>query len=126
MIRVFFAECVCRKVISMEINGKQKALALAAHVGWLFLGVGYVLIPLVIYLIYDGKDGFVAGHAKQALLAQFIFGILSVIVAGLTFLVVGVVLWPVLAVIGIVWFCCSILACFKVINGRSYHYPLLG
>lgn len=107
------------------IDGKQKALALTAHIGYLFLGVGYVIVPLVIYLFYDGKDPFVAGHAKQALLAQAIFSILGAVVSVLTFLLVGILLWPALALLGIVWFCCSILACFKVINGQPYHYPLL-
>ena len=107
------------------VAGKEKAMALAAHISYLFFGVGYVLVPLAIYLYYDGKDEFVAGHAKQALKAQVIFGILGAVVSALTFLVVGVLLWPVLLVVGFIWFCCSILACFKVINGEPYNYILL-
>lgn len=110
---------------SMPIEGKQKALALAAHIGYLFFGVGYIVIPLVIYLCFDGKDEFVAQHAKQALMAQAIFGVISAVVLALTFLVVGVLLWPALFILGAIWFCCSIYACFKVINGQEYHYPLL-
>ena len=72
------------------IDGKQKVLALAAHISYLFFGVGYVLVPLVLYLMYDKKDDFIAGHAKQALMAQAIFGVISAIVAGLTVLLVGV------------------------------------
>ena len=109
----------------MPVEGKQKVLALLAHVGYLLFGVGYIAIPLVIYLCFDGKDEFVAAHAKQALKAQAIFGILGAVVAFLTFLVVGVFLWPVLFILGAVWFCCSVYACFKVINGQEYHYPLL-
>ena len=107
------------------IDGKQKALALAAHISYLFFGVGYILVPLAIYLFHDGKDAFVAEHAKQALLAQAILGVLGGIALGLTFLVVGIFLWPILAALGLLWFCCSIYACFKVINGDMYHYPLL-
>ncbi|MCR5758114.1 MAG: DUF4870 domain-containing protein [Selenomonas sp.] len=108
------------------IEGKQKALALAAHIGYLFFGVGYVLVPLAIYLIYDKKDKFVAQHAKQALMAQAIFGVVCAIVTGLTALLVGVLLWPIVFLLGALWFCCSIYACFKVINEQEYHYPLLG
>ncbi len=108
------------------IDGKQKALALAAHIGYLFFGVGYVLVPLGLYLIYDKHDDFIAEHAKQALIVQAIFGIISAIVAGLTFLLVGLFLWPIVFLLGAVWFCCSIIACFKVINEKEYHYPLLG
>ena len=108
------------------IDGKQKVLALAAHISYLFFGVGYVLVPLALYLFYDKHDDFIAGHAKQALMAQVIFGVISAIVAGLTFLLIGVFLWPVVFLLGAVWFCCSIIACFKVINEKEYHYPLLG
>ena len=110
----------------MPIEGKQKALALAAHIGYLFFGVGYIVIPLIIYLCFDGKDEFVAKHAKQALMAQAIFGVISAVVLALIFLVVGVLLWPALFLLGAVWFCCSIIACFKVINEKEYHYPLDG
>lgn len=107
------------------VGGKEKALALAAHVGYIAFGLGFIVLPLVIYLIYDGKDDFVASHAKQALMVQGIFAVLSGVVTLLSFLVVGVLLWPVLGLVGLVWFCCSILACFKVINGEYYHYPML-
>ena len=46
------------------IDGKQKALALAAHISYLFFGVGYVLVPLALYLFYDKQDDFIAGHAS--------------------------------------------------------------
>ena len=109
----------------MIIEGKQKALALAAHISYLFFGVGYILVPLALYLFYDNKDAFVAGHAKQALIVQAIYGVISAIVAGLSFLIVGILFWPIIIALGIIWFCCSIYACFKVINGQEYHYPLL-
>ena len=107
------------------VAGKEKAMALAAHISYLFFGVGYVLVPLAIYLYYDGKDAFVAGHAKQALKAQVIIGIFGAVVSVLTFFLVGFLLWPVIGIIGFVWFCCSIIACFKVINGEPYNYILL-
>ena len=107
------------------ISGKQKALALAAHISYLFFGVGYVLVPLAIFLFYDGKDYFIARHAKQALMAQAIIGILGSIVSLLTFVLIGVVLWPFVIILGALWTLCSVYACFKVINGEDYHYPLL-
>lgn len=115
-----------RKGLLLMIDGKQKVLALAAHIGYLFFGVGYILVPLVLYLIYDKQDAFIAQHAKQALMAQAIFGVVSAVVTGLTVLLIGLFLWPLLLLLGGVWFCCSIIACFKVINEKEYHYPLLG
>lgn len=107
------------------VTGKEKVLAMMAHISYLFFGVGYVLVPLAIYLFFDGKDEFVASHAKQALKAQVIFGILGAVVFGLSLLVVGILLWPIIAVVGFIWFCCSIYACFKAINGERYNYILL-
>ncbi len=108
------------------IDGKQKALAIAAHIGYLFFGVGYVLVPLALYLLYDKNDEFIAGHAKQALIVQVITGIFGAIAAALTMLLIGVLLWPIVFLLGAAWFICSILACFKVLSGQEYHYPGLG
>ncbi|MBP3723913.1 MAG: DUF4870 domain-containing protein [Selenomonadaceae bacterium] len=110
----------------MEIDGKQKTLAIAAHISYLFFGVGYVLVPLFIYLYFDKKDDFVANHAKQALLAQAICGIVGAIIGILAFIVVGLLLAPVGIVLGVVWFVCSFIGAWKALNGESYHYPLLG
>lgn len=107
------------------IEGKDKFLAILAHVGYIFLGVGFVLIPLAIYLFFDGKNEFVAAHARQALKAQALVGIVGFIVTVLTFFVIGIVLWPVIIVIAIVLFICSFIACLKAINGKEYRYPLL-
>ena len=110
----------------MNIDGKQKALALTAHISYLFFGVGFIAVPLVIYLVFDKKDDFVAHHAKQALFAQAIFGIVSAIAGILTFIAIGILLWPLVAILGAVLFVCSLIGSYRVINGESYSYPLLG
>ncbi len=107
------------------IGGKEKLLAITAHCGYLAFGVGFGIIPLAIYLFNDGKNSFVAEHAKQALKAQAIIGILSFVAAILSWVLIGLVMWPFIAVLALVWFCCSIYACFRVLDGREYHYPLL-
>jgi hypothetical protein len=43
-------------------------------------------------MIYDKHDDFIAGHAKQALMAQAIFDVIGAIVAVLTTLLIGVLL----------------------------------
>lgn len=109
----------------MDIDGKQKILAIAAHLSYLFFGVGYIVVPLVIYLYFDKKDSFVAGHAKQALIAQGIFGIVSAIVGGLTAILVGFLFLPLVIILGIIWFVCSCIGSYRALNGEAYHYPLL-
>ncbi len=107
------------------IDGKSKLLAITSHCGYLLLGVGYILIPLIIYLVYDEKNPFVANHAKQAFKAQAIIGIMSLIASILTFFIVGLIFWPFIIIIALLWLCCSFFACYRVINGQEYHYPLL-
>lgn len=107
------------------VDGRDKFLALLAHCGYLLLGVGYILIPLGIYFLFDGKNEFVAGHAKQAFKAQAIIGVMALIASVLSFVLIGLVLWPFIAVIGLIWLVCSFIACYRAINGQEYHYPLL-
>ena len=110
----------------MGIDGKQKTLAIAAHISYIFFVVGLVLVPLALYLYFDKKDEFVAYHAKQALMAQAICIVFGAITSALTAVLVGVLLWPVAAVLGIVWFVCSFWGAWKALHGEYYHYPLLG
>ena len=108
------------------VSGKDKALALTAHIGYVFFGLGYVVAPLIIYLFFDGKNAFVSEHARQAFIVQAIVGIVGAVVSALTAILVGVLLWPIAIIVSVVWVVCSVMACFKVINGEAYHYPLLG
>lgn len=110
----------------MQPDGKQKTLAIAAHISYIFFGVGLIVVPLVIYLYFDKKDDFIAYHAKQALMAQAICSILGAIVGALTAIAVGILLWPLAIIIGIVWLVCSCIGAWKALQGEYYHYPLLG
>jgi len=109
----------------MEIDGKQKTLAIASHISYLFFGVGTVIVPLVIYLYFDKKDDFVAEHAKQALVIQVINAVIWAIIGALTVIAIGVFLWPLGAVVSVAWFICSLIGAWRALQGESYHYPLL-
>ncbi|WP_041914312.1 DUF4870 domain-containing protein [Selenomonas ruminantium] len=108
------------------IDSRQKFLAVAAHIGYLFFGCGYVLLPLVLYLLYKNSDEFVAGHAKQALTAQGMFGLVCVVGTVLILIRIGVILLPFVILLCLLWLCSSLYACFRVLRGEKYHYPLLG
>ena len=106
------------------IDGMKKLLSVAAHASYLF-GFTYLLLPLVLYVYFNGKDDFVAKHAKQAGLAQLIAGVLVVIAFILTFVLIGVLVWPVVGVIIAILIGCSAYACYKAANGEEYSYPFL-
>ena len=109
---------------SNDVGMKEKVLAIVAHAGWLIAGMGFILLPAVIYLYADKKLPFVAKHAKQALKIQVLSIPLALIVmlcasfAGA--LMIG---YGVLVLVGLL--ICCLYACYKALNGEEYNYPLL-
>jgi uncharacterized Tic20 family protein len=87
----------------------------AAIVGLPFLG------PLIVFLILKDRGPFVRFHAAQALnfqiittIALWVFGLLSIVLIGIPFLVATAIAWVVFPIIGAV----------KANNGEWYRYPL--
>jgi len=105
------------------VSTTQKLLAVAAHISYLFLGVGFIFVPLLLFLLQKNREPFTAEHAKQALCVQFVIGILGAVVTVLSMVFVGVLLWPVLFVLAFIWFVCSLIACWRALEGRPYCYP---
>lgn len=88
---------------------------LAAVVGIPFLG------PLIVFLVFKDRGPFVRFHAAQALnfqiiitIALWVFGLLSIVLIGIPFLIIT----------GIAWVVLSIVAAIKANNGEWYRYPM--
>jgi uncharacterized Tic20 family protein len=103
--------------------------ALAAHLSApLSLFVGFPFIgPLVVYLVKK-DDPFVRRHAAEALnfnLSIMLYGvILGIVTVILLFFVVGLLLIPLFAVLGIVWIVFTCVAATRAGQGEEYRYPL--
>lgn len=68
--------------ILKEISYKEKALAIASHISYLFLGIGFVIIPLVIcFATSDGKYEWVQEQAAIALEMQVLVTFLIIAMA---------------------------------------------
>jgi uncharacterized Tic20 family protein len=106
------------------ITGEQKLLAIAAHITYFLGGLGFIIAPLVIYL-FKKDDFFVREHAKQALVAHLFLLILSTMVSVLCVLLIGILLLPILAIIGAIFFITSIIAAIKAADGQLYRYPFI-
>jgi len=106
------------------LDGKQKFLVVLAHLSYFFGGIGFILAPLIIYLLWD-KDEFVRFNAKQALVAHIVLAIFALVSGLLCFVLVGFLLLPVLAVLAIVFFVSSIIATVKSYKGEYYRYPFI-
>ena len=106
------------------VSGEQKLLAVAAHLTFFLGGLGFVVAPLVIFLI-KRDDPFVADHAKQALVAHLAMLVAGIVTGVLSMLLIGLLLLPVVALLGVALLITSIIASIKAINGEYYRYPLI-
>jgi uncharacterized Tic20 family protein len=77
--------------------------------------------PLVIYLINGEKDPFVRHHAAEALNFQITLLIGYVVAFVLSLILIGLLLLPILFVLGIVF---PILAAVAANKGEWYRYPV--
>lgn len=104
------------------ITTEQKILAILCHLGYLVGGISLILVPLIIFF-WKKEDYFIADHAKQALVAQTVVAALSVVAFLFTFLIIGILLWPLLLIICIIFLVTSFIAAYKAFNGEYYQYP---
>lgn len=108
----------------MNITGEQKILAILAHLAYLLGGLGFIIAPLVIFLLRK-EDPFVYHHAKQALVAHLAILAASVITSLLCILLIGFLLVPVVALLWLLLLITSIIAAVKSADGQFYEYPLI-
>lgn len=105
-----------------RIDGTQKAVSLVATISYLFLGIGYFFVPLVIYAYYSGKDEYIAYNAKKAWMTHLVFASCSFFVFLLSMVVVGFVFVPFLCILGLIWFVNSLYSCYLILQGERAFY----
>jgi uncharacterized Tic20 family protein len=84
---------------------------------------------LIVWLVYKDRSQRVAFHALQSLWNQVawlvIISVGWIITIFLTFLVIGVLLWPVMFLLMLVPFVQGCYAAYKVNQGVDYRYPFI-
>ena len=104
-------------------DSNEKMVATFSHLGIVagtIVPFGSVLLPLILWLVYKDKSEYVAYHAKEALNFQLTMLIGFVASAILIFVVIGIPLLIVLAIVDLV-FC--IIAAMRPNEGERYSYP---
>lgn len=107
----------------------EKAMASLAQGGSLGVslitggGFGWV-IPLVIYLTKGRSSGFIAFHAKQAMVLQFLVFVGSVILGILGFVTFGIT-WALMGIMALVIIILQVLATIKAYQGEWYGIPVV-
>ncbi|MBN2313288.1 MAG: DUF4870 domain-containing protein [Sedimentisphaerales bacterium] len=100
------------------VGKDDKNMAMLCHILAIFTGF---LGPLIIWLIKKDDSPFVDRHGKEALNFQLTILIAWVASGLLSFVCIGFILMPVVAVVDLV-FC--ILAAVKTSRGEEYRYPV--
>lgn len=111
----------------MNTNQWNVILHLSGFVG-LFLPFGNLIAPFVIWLLKRESSQEMDRTGKEVLNFQLSYSIYSILllVFGflLTFLIIGIFFFFILAVLCVVWIVFIIMAAIKASNGEFYSYPL--
>jgi uncharacterized Tic20 family protein len=91
-----------------------------ALVGLLGNGIGFVVGPMILWLIKREDHPFIDEQGKEAVNFQITMCIALLISALLIFVVIGFFLLPIVGIVDVVL---TIIAGLKAANGEHYRYP---
>ena len=86
----------------------------------LFTLVGFVVGPLVVWLLKKDEMPFVDDQGKEALNFQITMALIFCVCWVLMFVVIGLLLMPILGLVNVIL---VIVATIKANNGERYRYP---
>jgi uncharacterized Tic20 family protein len=118
--------------VETETTGAAKGLSqdttkwamlchLSALVGLLGNGIGFLIGPLIVWLIKKDQDPFIDEQGKEAVNFQITMFIGFIIAVVLSLALIGI---PLLILLGIVEIVLPIIAAIKAGNGEHYRYPV--
>ncbi len=103
---------------TQEVSQNAKNMAMLCHLlGFFTSFIG----PLIIWLLKKDEDSFIDQQGKEALNFQIAIVIASFVAGLLSFLCIGFLLFPVIAILDLVF---VIMACIKSSKGEAYKYPV--
>jgi uncharacterized Tic20 family protein len=110
--------------VQNELSKEDKTWGMLCHItgfsGYITI-LGFILGPLIIWLIKKDRSSFVDDQGKEALNFQISFLIYSVIAGFLCLILIGFILLPIIGILHIVF---MIVASVKANDGVSYRYPM--
>lgn len=101
-------------------SGNDKIWAILSHVSLCF-GIGYIVLPVVVYLAMKSESEFASENAREALNFHISLLIYSLCLTPLIALVVGL---PLLAIMWVAAVVLSVVAAIKASDNGCYRYPL--
>jgi len=99
-------------------DAEQRQWATIGHAGPILVGF---IAPLVVWLIYKGRGQFVEEQAKESLNFQIVVAIAYFASTILSFVGIGLILYPLIWIGALVF---EIMAAIATNKGEAYRYPL--
>jgi len=110
-------------------SAEQRTWGMLCHLASLsafFSGIGFVLGPLIVWLIKRDEMPFVNDQGKEALNFNITLFIVGAVLWAFTLITLGLgalIAVPLMVVIGLVWLIVTIVAAIKANDGEYYRYP---
>jgi uncharacterized protein len=108
--------------VPTSVTDEEKLWGMLSHLSALLIllsGLGQLIAPLVIYIVYKDKSKFVAFHALEELYFQLVMTVVSIVV-GIVTCGVGLAVTIPLAII------VPIIAAIQAHGGTSFQYWVVG
>ena len=109
------------------ISKDERLWATLAHLSALamyFTGIGYILGPLIVWLVKRDGNPFVDDQGKEALNFQITITIIAIVAVLLCFTIIGMVIGiPVLLGLHLYQLVCLIIGAVKANDGVAFRYP---
>ena len=107
--------------LSSDVRTWAMLCHLSAFVGLLVNGIGYILGPLIVWLIKRQEHPFIDEQGKEAVNFQLTMLIVCVVSLILSCVLIGI---PMLIALGILEIVAPIVAAINASNGQHFRYPL--
>lgn len=107
-----------------ELVKEEKLWGMFAHLSSLagfFTGIGFIVGPLIVWLVKKDESAFVDAEGKESLNFQISMLIYYIVAGLLSLVLIGLILIPILAVYQLV---IAIIAAVKAKDGQHFRYPL--
>ena len=109
-----------------KLTTLEKILACICHIGWVFFGIGYLIIPFFIWIYSINKNELFNYHCKQSLKVQILYLFIVLLAFFITAIFelnpIGLIIFIFAITLGFLMYC--IFACAKVLDNEYFNYPL--
>jgi uncharacterized Tic20 family protein len=108
---------------SSSLSQEDRNWGMIAHLSSLsgfLIPFGFVLGPLIVYLVKRDQSAFATDCAKEALNFNITVAIGLVICLALSLVFIGI---PLMIALGVAWLVLTIIAAVRASEGTAYRYP---